>query len=64
MIFVSLIFLNCESTCDETDFSIYDRKTLVRRFDTTDDILPSYSLGQSFLRKKIRQFGASEHQRI
>ena len=52
MIYVTLIFFNCKSKCDLTDVpgSIYDIKTVARRFRTIQDIQRSLSLAQSLLK--------------
>ena len=49
VLFVALIILNSECTCDLTNVaaSIYDRKIAVQTFDTIHDILRSLSLAQS-----------------
>ena len=54
VIFLPLIFLNCENSSDLADVpaSIYDKKTAARRFDIIHDVLRCLSLAKSLLKSR------------
>ena len=59
LIFVDLIVLNFESTCDLTDVkaSVYDTKTAARHFEIIYDILRSLGLAQFLLKGQNAAIG-------